>query len=429
MMKVIQYPSKETWGQILSRPEIDLSDLHDTVRGVIADVRTGGDAMVAHYTKLYDFPEGCELKVSKSEIARAGEQLSDELKTAIKVAAQNIRSFHAPQLPQDYELETMPGVHCARRTYPIDRVGLYIPGGTAPLFSTVLMLGIPAGLAGCKTKVICTPPNKEGKIHPAILYAAQVAGIEDIYRVGGIQAVAAMAYGTETIPKVDKIAGPGNRYVTAAKQLISLSQTAIDMPAGPSEVEVIADEEANPAFVAADLLSQAEHGTDSQVLLITDSPKLIERVQVELERQLALLPRCEFAKPSLEKSKIILMRDWDSIMEMTNEYAPEHLIIQTRNYRQLAEQVRNAGSVFLGAYTPESAGDYASGTNHTLPTSGYARSYSGVGIETFTKQITFQQMTEDGFRTLAPTLELMAETEQLEAHRQAVSVRAHTLSQ
>ncbi|WP_368109614.1 histidinol dehydrogenase, partial [Bacteroides salyersiae] len=377
-MKVIKYPSKEKWAEILRRPALNTESLFDTVRGIIDRVRTEGDKAVIEYEATFDKAELTSLAVTNEELEEGVALVSEELKAAISLAKQNIERFHAAQKFVGKKVETMPGVTCWQKAVGIEKVGLYIPGGTAPLFSTVLMLAVPAKIAGCKDIILCTPPDSKGKIHPAILFAARLAGVDRIFKAGGVQAIAAMAYGTESIPKVYKIFGPGNQYVTAAKQLVGLRDVAIDMPAGPSEVEVLADDSANPVFVAADLLSQAEHGVDSQAILITTSERLQAAVVEEVERQLAELPRREIAEKSLANSKLILVNDMDEAVELTNEYAPEHLIVETSDYMEVAERVVNAGSVFLGSFSPESAGDYASGTNHTLPTNGYAKAYSGV---------------------------------------------------
>jgi histidinol dehydrogenase len=356
-------------------------------------------------------------------LAEAENHISPGLKKAIELASANIEKFHTAQKPEIRKVETMPGVICWQKPVAIEKVGLYIPGGTAPLFSTVLMLAIPARIAGCKEIVLCTPPGKNGKIHPAILFAAKFAGVKKVFKLGGVQAIGAMAYGTESVPKVHKIFGPGNQYVTAAKQLVSMNEVAIDMPAGPSEVMVVADETSNPAFVASDLLSQAEHGADSQVILVANSQDLIEQVKNEISRQLEKLPRKEFAKKSLENSVLIVMENEQETVDLINEYAPEHLILSTKNYTELAEKVTNGGSVFLGNFTPESTGDYASGTNHTLPTNGWARSYSGVNLDSFLKKITFQEISGDGLKSIGPAIEMMAAAEELEAHKNAVSLR------
>ncbi len=422
-MNIIQYPSREQWADLLKRPALNTENLFDTVRGIIEQVRAEGDKAVIAYEATFDKAILSTLAVSPAELAEAETLVSQELKDAICMAKQNIETFHAAQQFTGKKVETMPGVTCWQKAVAIEKVGLYIPGGTAPLFSTVLMLAVPAKIAGCKEIVLCTPPDRNGKIHPAILFAAQLAGVSKVFKAGGVQAIAAMAYGTESVPKVYKIFGPGNQYVTAAKQLVSLRDVAIDMPAGPSEVEVLADASANPAFVAADLLSQAEHGADSQAILITTSESLQQAVMCEVERQLAELSRKELAAKSLANSKLILVKDMDEAIEMTNVYAPEHLIIETERYMEVAERVRNAGSVFLGSLTPESAGDYASGTNHTLPTNGYAKAYSGVSLDSFIRKITFQEILPEGLAKIGPAIEIMAANEQLDAHKNAVTVR------
>ena len=422
-MQVIKYPSREDWATLLARPAFDSTSLFDTVQKVLDDVRTHGDNAVKKYTEQFDKVHLDTFEVTREEIAEAEKLVSSDLKQAIEMARRNIWKFHSEQQHDLPEIQTSPGVYCWQKAIAIQKVGLYIPGGTAPLFSTVLMLGIPAQIAECNEVVLCTPPNKEGKIHPAVLYAAKVAGVHRIFKIGGTQAIAAMAYGTETVPKVYKIFGPGNQYVTAAKQLVSLKDVAIDMPAGPSEVEVIIDETANPIFVAADLLSQAEHGVDSQSILITVSEKQVDPVLEQLELQLEQLPRKEFARKALENSKIIVLKTLEEAVEMTNEYAPEHLIISTRYYMGVAANIINAGSVFLGNYTPESAGDYASGTNHTLPTNGYAKAYNGVNLDSYVRKGTFQQITQEGLTNLSNAIILMAENEDLMAHSNAVKVR------
>ena len=426
-MKLIKYPSKEQWAELLKRPALNTESLFDTVRSIINKVKEGGDKAVLEYEAAFDKVTLSALAVTPEEIQVAGTLVSDELKAAISLAKQNIETFHASQRFIGKKVETMNGVTCWQKSVGIEKVGLYIPGGTAPLFSTVLMLSVPAKIAGCKEIVLCTPPDKNGNIHPAILFAAQLAGVSKIFKAGGVQAIAAMAYGTESVPKVYKIFGPGNQYVTAAKQLVSLRDVAIDMPAGPSEVEVLADETANPVFVAADLLSQAEHGVDSQAMLITTSEKLMKEVEYEVQRQLALLTRWKIAEKSLASSKLILVRDMDEAIALTNEYAPEHLIIETKDYMELAERIVNAGSVFLGSLTPESAGDYASGTNHTLPTNGYAKAYSGVSLDSFIRKITFQEINGEGIQNIGPAIEVMAANEQLGAHKNAVTVRLKTV--
>ena len=426
-MKQINNPDRSQWAELLKRPTLNTENLFDTVRGIIDRVRAEGDAAVLALEEQFDKVKLTSLAVSDDEWQEAETLLSDELKTAIRLAKENIEAFHAAQRFEGKKVTTQPGVTCWQKAVAIEKVGLYIPGGTAPLFSTVLMLAVPAKIAGCKEIVLCTPPGRDGKVHPAVLFAAQVAGVSRIFKAGGVQAIASMAYGTESIPKVYKIFGPGNQYVTAAKQLVSLRDVAIDMPAGPSEVEVLADETANPAFVAADLLSQAEHGVDSQAVLITTSAALQQAVQAEVERQLALLPRKDIAEKSLENSKLIVVGSMDEAIEMTNAYAPEHLIIETTNYMQVAEKVVNAGSVFLGSLTPESAGDYASGTNHTLPTNGYAKAYSGVSLDSFIRKITFQEILPEGLRRIGPAIEVMAANEHLDAHKNAVTERLKTL--
>ena len=426
-MKVIKYPQKEEWKEILKRPALNTESLNDTVRGILDRVKAEGDKAVLECEATFDKVQLDSLAVTAEELKEAEGLISEELKAAIKLAKENIETFHTAQRFTGKKVETRPGVVCWQKAVGIEKVGLYIPGGTAPLFSTVLMLATPARIAGCKEIVLCTPPNREGKVHPAILFAAQLAGVSKIFKAGGVQAIAAMAYGTESVPKVYKIFGPGNQYVTAAKQLVSLKDVAIDMPAGPSEVEVLADASANPAFVAADLLSQAEHGVDSQAVLITTSAELIDKVLVEVEQQLARLPRKEIAAKSLDNSKLILVNDMNEAITMTNEYAPEHLILETEGYMEVAEQITNAGSVFLGSLTPESAGDYASGTNHTLPTNGYAKAYSGVSLDSFIRKITFQEINSQGIQTIGPAIEIMAANEQLDAHKNAVTVRLNSL--
>ena len=427
MMKLIKYPSKEQWAELLKRPALNTESLFDTVRTIINKVRAEGDKAVLEYEAAFDKVTLSALTVTSEEIQKAEGLISDELKSAITLAKRNIETFHSSQRFVGKKVETMEGVTCWQKAVGIEKVGLYIPGGTAPLFSTVLMLAVPAKIAGCREIVLCTPPDKNGNIHPAILFAAQLAGVSKIFKAGGVQAIAAMAYGTESVPKVYKIFGPGNQYVTAAKQLVSLRDVAIDMPAGPSEVEVLADASANPVFVAADLLSQAEHGVDSQAMLITTSEKLQAEVMEEVNRQLAKLPRREIAAKSLENSKLILVKDMDEALELTNAYAPEHLIVETENYLEVAERVINAGSVFLGSLTPESAGDYASGTNHTLPTNGYAKAYSGVSLDSFIRKITFQEILPQGMKVIGPAIEEMAANELLDAHKNAVTVRLNTL--
>jgi histidinol dehydrogenase len=422
-MQIIKYPARSEWASLLTRPTFDNTTLFATVQKILDDVKSRGDKAVNEYTEQFDKVKIASLEVTKEEIAEAEKLVSQQLKQAIEMARRNIWKFHNEQQRDLPEVQTSPGVFCWQKAIAIEKVGLYVPGGTAPLFSTVLMLGIPAQIADCKEIILCTPPNKEGKIHPAVLYAAKVAGVHRIFKVGGTQAIGAMAYGTESIPKVYKIFGPGNQYVTAAKQIVSLRDVAIDMPAGPSEVEVIADDSANPAFVAADLLSQAEHGVDSQSILITICENLVEKVQEQVALQLEQLPRKELAAKALQNSKIIVVKTLEEAVEMTNEYAPEHLIISTRYYMGVAANIVNAGSVFLGNYTPESAGDYASGTNHTLPTNGYAKAYSGVNLDSFVKKVTFQQISPEGLTNLSNAIILMAESEELMAHSNAVKVR------
>ena len=422
-MILISNPDKSQWQEILKRPVMNTENLFDTVRSVIDRVKEEGDRAVLDYEEKFDKVVLASLAVSEEEQQEAENLVSEDLKAAIRLAKQNIETFHAAQRFEGKKVQTRPGVTCWQKAVAIEKVGLYIPGGTAPLFSTVLMLAVPAKIAGCKEIVLCTPPGRDGKVHPAVLFAAKVAGVNRIFKAGGIQAIAAMAHGTESVPKVYKIFGPGNQYVTAAKQLVSLRDVAIDMPAGPSEVEVLADETANPIFVAADLLSQAEHGVDSQAILITTSVELQQAVKVEVERQLALLPRKEIAEKSLANSKLIVVDSMTEAIELTNAYAPEHLIIETEDYLSVAERIVNAGSVFLGSLTPESAGDYASGTNHTLPTNGYAKAYSGVSLDSFIRKITFQEIKPEGLNIIGPAIELMAANEQLDAHKNAVSVR------
>ncbi len=426
-MNIIKYPAREEWASIVERPHLDVAQLNQTVASVLADVRQRGDEAVKGYELKFDHIDLDSLIVTEQEIAEAEGLVSDELRKAIELAHENIKRFHESQHFRSKKVETQPGVVCWQKSVAIEKVGLYIPGGTAPLFSTVLMLATPAKIAGCKEIVLCTPPDRKGNVNPAILVAARVAGVSKIFKIGGVQAIGAMAYGTESVPKVYKIFGPGNQYVMAAKQQVSLGDVAIDMPAGPSEVCVIADQLANPVFVAADLLSQAEHGIDSQVILITTSHKLIDDVQHEVDRQLNLLPRKEIAQRALENSRIILVRDKKEAMELSNAYAPEHLVIQTEDYDQMAELVVNAGSVFLGRYACESAGDYASGTNHTLPTHGYAMAYNGVNLDSYCRKVTFQHLTEEGVRSIGHAVELMAEAEQLDAHKNAMTVRINSL--
>lgn len=422
-MQTIQYPERQDWNEILRRPAMDTAALEARVESILRDVQENGDVALRRYTLQFDKAALDRISVSESEFAGAEDQISEALKTAIGQAKSNIEKFHAAQRETSEVVETMPGVRCWRKSVPIDTVGLYIPGGTAPLFSTILMLGIPARLAGCRKIILCTPPDANGKIHPAILYTAALTGITQVYKVGGVQAIAAMAFGTATISRVDKIFGPGNQYVTCAKQLVNKAGTAIDMPAGPSEVAVLADDSAVPAFVAADLLSQAEHGADSQVLLISTSPDLITRALKEVDQQLQALPRAQIAAQALSKSKAILVKDRTEAIDLVNQYAPEHLIISAENDEQLADQVINAGSVFLGNYSPESVGDYASGTNHTLPTNGHARAYSGVSLDSFVRKITYQKLSFEGLAGIASVVEEMAAAEGLQAHKNAVTIR------
>ncbi|MBQ4210558.1 MAG: histidinol dehydrogenase [Prevotella sp.] len=427
-MRIIKYPSRDDWKEIIERPRLDVSQLNATVANVLQDIRLKGDEAVKFYEEKFDHVKLSSLAVSAEEMEEAGRLVSQELKDALTLAHGNIARFHESQKFEGEKVETCPGVNCWQKSVPIEKVGLYIPGGTAPLFSTVLMLATPAKIAGCKEIVLCTPPNREGKVHPAILMAAQIAGVDKIFKCGGVQAIGAMAYGTESVPKVYKIFGPGNQYVMAAKQQVSLHDVAIDMPAGPSEVCVIADESSNPVFVAADLLSQAEHGTDSQALLITTSEQMLQQVEEETLKQLALLPRKEIAKQSLDNSRFVLVKDYDEAMQLSNAYAPEHLIIATSNWEEMANMVVNAGSVFLGEYACESAGDYASGTNHTLPTHGYALAYNGVNLDSYNRKITFQHLSAEGIRSIGKAVELMAENEQLEAHKNAMTVRIQQIS-
>lgn len=422
-MKVYKYPERSVWPELLRRPTHEAAHLNAVVAEVLAEVKKRGDEAVREYEERFDKVCLSELAVTEAEMAEAEQLVSEELKQALQLAHDNIRKFHAAQAFQEIRVEVTDGVECWQKSVPIQKVGLYIPGGTAPLFSTVLMLATPACIAGCEEIVLCTPPNREGKVHPAILVAARIAGVSHIYKIGGVQAIGAMAYGTESVSKVYKIFGPGNQYVMCAKQQVSLHDVAIDMPAGPSEVCVLADNDSNPAFVAADLLSQAEHGADSQVLLITTDADLIPLVEEELERQLKELPRAEIAVKALESSKIILVRNCDEMMEMSNAYAPEHLIIETRNYMELSARVINAGSVFLGPWTPESAGDYASGTNHTLPTHGYAVAYNGVNLDSYMRKVTFQHITPQGVEAIGPAVASMAHGEMLDAHRNAMALR------
>lgn len=427
-MQTILYPEPSQWEMLARRPVADLSDIEAAVRPILDGVRTGGDESLFKYTLEFDGRVPDALEVDAASIQAASADVSPQLQAAIRVAAGNIRKFHEAQQSVPEKTETTEGVTCWRKNVAIQRVGLYIPGGSAPLFSTVLMLAIPAAIAGCRDVVLCTPPGRDGRIHPAILFTAGLCGITRVFAAGGAQAIAAMAFGTESIPRVDKIFGPGNQYVTAAKQMVLRTGTAIDMPAGPSEVVVIADAAASPAFVAADLIAQAEHGADSQAMLLTDSAELGEAVVMEVGRQLAELPRREIARLALEHSKVLVFHDLETAMEFSNLYAPEHLILSVQDHARLADAVVTAGSVFLGPWTPESLGDYASGTNHTLPTNGFARAYSGVSLDSFVKKITFQEATASGLQKIGPVVEEMASGELLEGHRNAVSLRLKHLS-
>lgn len=426
-MQLFQMPARSEWATIVARPVMDLRAVERKVKPIIKQVKKKGDVALTKFTKKYDGIKITQFEVTSEEIAQAEATISQELRNAIEVAHRNIYSFHLRQIERFEPVETMPGVLCWRRSVPIERVGLYIPGGTAPLFSTVLMLATPATIAGCKQIVMTTPPGRDGKINPTILYAAQVAGVHKIYKVGGAQAIAALAVGTETIPKVDKIFGPGNQFVTAAKQMVARRGVAIDIPAGPSEVAIYADHTANPAFVAADLLSQAEHGIDSHVFLVTTYEPLIQAVVEEIRQQIGVLPRRALAAASLTHSKCVLVASEEEAIDLLNEYAAEHLILAVEDPGRVAEKIVNAGSVFLGHYTPEAAGDYASGTNHTLPTNGYARAFSGVSVDSFVKKITYQQISQEGLRRLGPVVEVMAEAEYLHAHKQAISIRLQHL--
>lgn len=427
-MKIYRYPGDAEVREIITRPTKESADLTATVSAILQRVKAEGDAAVIDYERQFDKADLTSLAVTEAEFLAAEQLVDSSLKAAITLAHNNIRRFHEAQRFAGIDVETAPGVRCWQRSVPIETVGLYVPGGTAPLFSTVLMLATPARIAGCKEIVLCTPPGKDGRVNPAILVAARVAGVSRVFKTGGVQAIAAMAYGTESVPKVSKIFGPGNQYVQAAKQLVSLSDVAIDMPAGPSEVEVIADATANAAFVAADLLSQAEHGVDSQVLLVTTSETLLAEVESEVARQLAALPRKEIAAKALEHSRLVLVASLDEAMALSNRYAPEHLILETQDAETLASRVVNAGSVFIGHLTPESAGDYASGTNHTLPTNGYATAYSGVNLDAFCRKITYQHITPEGLRSIGHAVELMASAEQLDAHKNAMTLRMQSNS-
>lgn len=428
-MQIIKYPGRNEWAQLVERPHLDISQLNGVVSSVLDDIRQRGDEAVKHYEQKFDKVELSSLAVTEAEMTEAEAMVSDELKAAITLAHHNIKAFHESQKFVSQKIEPQPGVVCWQKSVAIQRVGLYIPGGTAPLFSTVLMLATPAKIAGCEEIVLCTPPNREGKVHPAILVAARIAGVSKIFKAGGVQAIGAMAYGTESIPKTYKIFGPGNQYVMAAKQQVSLHDVAIDMPAGPSEVCVIADETANAAFIASDLLSQAEHGIDSQVFLITTSEEMIDKVMVEVDKQLNELPRKEIAAKALDNSKMVLVKDISEAIDLSNTYAPEHLIIQTDNYNDVAERIINAGSVFLGKYACESAGDYASGTNHTLPTHGYATAYSGVNLDSYCRKITFQHLSAEGVSNIGPAVEAMAAAESLDAHKNAMTIRLKEIKQ
>lgn len=422
-MKTIAFPQKAAWDSIIARPVAESSILMAKVKSVLNEIQSQGDTAVQKYTQQFDGVLLPDFKVSEFEIQEAVSLLDNDLKQAIETAAANIRNFHSSQLKTEPMIETMKGVQCWRKSVGIEKVGLYIPGGSAPLFSTILMLGIPASLAGCREVILCSPPDKSGKLHPAILFTAQLVGIQKIFKIGGVQAIGAMAYGTKTVPAVYKIFGPGNQYVTAAKQLVQMDEVAIDMPAGPSEVCVMTDDTAVPAFVAADLLSQAEHGPDSQVILVSTSMEIINQVNLELEKQLAELSRKEVAVAALSNSRAVLMNTMEEAVELVNAYAAEHLIIACNNAETIAEKIVNAGSVFIGNYSPESVGDYASGTNHTLPTNAYARMYSGVSVDSFVKKITFQKLSREGLVSIATTVEKMAEAEGLTAHARAVSIR------
>ncbi|MEQ9591148.1 MAG: histidinol dehydrogenase [Cyclobacteriaceae bacterium] len=422
-MKIVKNPPRLSWSELIKRPSLELEFLEGTVKNIINRVKTSGDAALKEMSVQFDKVSLQEFLVSPTELAIGGQQVSSSLKDAIRVAIKNITKFHKAQSHDTLKLETMPGVNCWRKAVAIERVGIYVPGGTAPLFSTLLMLGIPARLAGCEEIVVCTPPRQDGSLDPSILFAAQEIGIENIYKVGGAQAIAAMAFGTKTIPSVYKIYGPGNQYVTKAKQMVNAEGIAIDLPAGPSEVMVVADDSSNPSFIAADLLSQAEHGGDSQVMLVTSSEELIVKVEEELAKQIETLPRKLLAAAALEQSRSILLSDLNDQVDFINHYAPEHLILQTERAMELSEKIKNAGSVFVGPYSPESIGDYASGTNHTLPTNGFAKAYSGVSLESFQKLITFQQLSREGLALLGPTVEQLAEAEQLRAHKLAVTIR------
>lgn len=427
-MKIYKNPSTEVWAALCERPQLELEFLDSAVKNILTRVKKSGDAALRELTLQFDKIDVPNIQITPKELKDAEREVPKALQDAINTAASNIEKFHFAQKRESKTIETTAGVTCWRKPVPISRVGIYIPGGTAPLFSTVLMLGIPARLAGCTEVILCTPPDASGKVNPAILYAANLTGIKKIYKVGGAQAIAAMAYGTERIPNVYKVFGPGNQFVTKAKQLVSNEGIAIDMPAGPSEVLVFADESANPSFVAADLLSQAEHGEDSQVMLVVTEESILNTIQKEIEKQLATLPRKAIAEKALINSRAVYFSSKQNAIDFINEYAPEHLIINTNDADVLADQIINAGSVFIGNYSPEALGDYASGTNHTLPTNGYAKAYAGVALESFMKYITFQKATEEGIKLLGPSVEIMAEAEQLEAHKRAISIRLTQLS-
>ncbi|WPZ00106.1 histidinol dehydrogenase [Christiangramia sp. OXR-203] len=428
-MNTINNPDRSKWNEILKRPTQTVADIEQTVHKVFDEIRLTGDAAVRKYTKAFDGIDLETFKVSASEMNAASDEISQELKEAIALAKKNIEIFHAAQRTERVVVETMNGVKCWQEKKAIQKVGLYIPGGTAPLFSTILMLATPANIAGCEEIVLCTPPDKNGNVNPAVLYTAKLCGVTQVFKIGGIQAIGAMTFGTESVPKVYKIFGPGNQFVTVAKQLATRYQVAIDMPAGPSELLVYADDSANPAFVASDLLSQAEHGVDSQVIMVSTSEKMLEMVRDELEKQLNELPRKAIARQAIENSKLILVETEETALDLINEYGPEHFIVCSANENYFVENIVNAGSVFIGNYAPESAGDYASGTNHTLPTNGYAKQYSGVNLDSFMKQITYQKVTEEGIRNIGPAIELMAEAEGLQAHKNAVTLRLKSLKQ
>ncbi len=426
-MQKIFNPAKEDWNRILERPTKTVDEIEATVTEVFSEIKLKGDLAISKYTDLFDGVKLNDFKVSSKEIKEAGSLVSNELKEAIALAKSNIEKFHSAQKSEKISVTTSPGVDCWQEKRPIQKVGLYIPGGTAPLFSSILMLATPANIASCKEIILCTPPNKEGKVHPAILYTAALSGVTKIFKIGGIQAIGAMTFGTETVPKVYKIFGPGNQFVTVAKQLATKHNVAIDMPAGPSELLVVADDSADASFVASDLLSQAEHGADSQVILVSTSKALISAVEAEIESQIVVLPRKEVAQKAIDNSKLIFVENDELAIEMINEYGPEHFIICTKNENFYIDGIENAGSVFIGNYTPESAGDYASGTNHTLPTNGYAKQYSGVNLDSFMKSMTFQKISEEGIRKIGPAIELMAEAEGLQAHKNAVTLRLKNL--